>query len=86
MPIMLVCAMQGCDAHIVQALHELRALAVPTQAGLGWCMLDTELACNGLETMLLLCQECGMPLHAFSPQELIAKIHNADDSISCAPC
>lgn len=77
--------LQACDAHIVQALHELHALARPTQGGLRWCLLDTEVECTALETMLLLCQECGMQLHRFEPAQLIAKIQGANDSISCAP-
>ena len=77
--------MQACDAHIVQALCDLHALAVPDgRGGHRWCLLDDQTRGDALETLLLTCMEHGLPFDNFDAWDLLQRLQGSGDEFSCA--
>ena len=76
---------QACDAHIVQSLELLKAIAVPSSLSDSqrWCLLHRGTRCDALETVLQTCVEHSMSFAAVNATVLAGHLAASADTFSC---
>lgn len=76
--------MQASDRHILQALRELEAIAVPqAEGGARWCLLAGRSRADALEALLLTCVEHRLPFDALDANKLLQALAGSQDELSC---